>query len=115
MPHHSLDADVRLPRRGESRPGPVGAARRLVGGGRRLQTTGTLRRDVPARAWCPSWPPQRRTGKGLVLTRETGARDSRAAHHSGDAWGSAIGRAILRSWCGSCRCPSKRNLTQARV
>jgi hypothetical protein len=27
----------------------------------------------------------RRTGKGLVLTRETGARDSRAAHQSGDA------------------------------
>jgi len=38
----------------------------------------------------------RRTGQGLVLTRETGARDSRAAHQPGDARGSAIGRAILR-------------------
>jgi hypothetical protein len=32
----------------------------------------------------------RRAGKGLVLTRETGARDSRAAHQPGDACGSAF-------------------------
>ena len=36
----------------------------------------------------------RRAGKGLVRIWETGARDSRAAHQSGDACGSAIGRAI---------------------
>jgi hypothetical protein len=30
-----------------------------------------------------------------VLTRETGARDSQAAHQSGDPSGSVIGRAIL--------------------
>jgi hypothetical protein len=34
-------------------------------------------------------------GKGLVVTRETGARDSRAAHQSGDACGRAIDRAVF--------------------
>ena len=33
--------------------------------------------------------------KGLVLTHETRARDSRAAHQSGDACGSGIDRATL--------------------
>jgi hypothetical protein len=36
-----------------------------------------------------------RAAKGLVRTRETGARGSRAAPQSGDASRSAIGRAIL--------------------
>ena len=33
-----------------------------------------------------------------MLTRETGAHDSRAAHQPGDTRGSAIGRAILGPW-----------------
>ena len=39
----------------------------------------------------------RRAEKGLVPTRETGERDSRAAHQSGDACGSAVDRAFLQN------------------
>jgi hypothetical protein len=33
----------------------------------------------------------------VVRTRETGARHSRAAHQSGDACGSAMGRTLLKT------------------
>jgi hypothetical protein len=82
--------------------------------------------ECPACGEVTTKPPGRRTRRGSAPTREkrhsrgerqadrerlgagreTGARDSRAAHQSGDACGSAIGRAILLAARGILSVPS---------